>query len=114
MLNGAKFTVVGGNAYWIGLTGLSTANMNAAFADIVKAGGTAVRTWYAKIPSAFVRFIDDSCRGFNEVTSPNGNYYQSWSGSTPTINAGASGLQNFGTLNLFLGIYLCSWSCLHR
>jgi len=60
------------------LIGLSTANMNAAFADIAKAGGTTVRTW-----------------GFNEVTSPNGNYYQSWSGSTPTINTGASGLQNF-------------------
>ncbi|KAF8893383.1 CEL4a mannanase [Infundibulicybe gibba] len=77
-LNGAKYTVVGGNAYWIGLTGLSTANMNAAFADIAKAGGTTVRTW-----------------GFNEVTSPNGNYYQSWSGSTPTINTGSTGLANF-------------------
>ncbi|KAL0956596.1 hypothetical protein HGRIS_002733 [Hohenbuehelia grisea] len=77
-LNGSKYTVVGGNSYWIGLIGLSTANMNAAFADIAKAGGTTVRTW-----------------GFNEVTSPNGNYYQSWSGSTPTINTGATGLQNF-------------------
>ncbi|KAG6840902.1 hypothetical protein C0991_003363 [Blastosporella zonata] len=67
-----------GNAYWIGLTGLSTANMNAAFADIAKAGGTTVRTW-----------------GFNEVTSASGNYYQSWSGSTPTINTGSTGLQNF-------------------
>ncbi|KAJ2918018.1 hypothetical protein MD484_g2381, partial [Candolleomyces efflorescens] len=52
--------------------------MNKAFADIAGAGGTTVRTW-----------------GFNEVTSPNGNYYQSWSGSTPTINTGATGLQNF-------------------
>ncbi|KAF8159938.1 CEL4b mannanase [Crassisporium funariophilum] len=77
-LNGSKYTVVGGNAYWVGLTGLSTANMNAAFADVAKAGGTTLRTW-----------------GFNEVTSPNGNYYQSWSGKTPTINTGASGLQNF-------------------
>jgi mannan endo-1,4-beta-mannosidase len=34
-------------------------------------------------------------RGFNEVTSPSGIYYQSWSGSTPTINTGATGLQNF-------------------
>ncbi|KAG6848287.1 hypothetical protein H0H93_001512 [Arthromyces matolae] len=67
-----------GNAYWVGLTGLSTANMNAAFADIAKAGGTTVRTW-----------------GFNEVTSANGIYYQSWSGSTPTINTGSTGLQNF-------------------
>ncbi|KAF8993674.1 CEL4a mannanase [Cyathus striatus] len=77
-LNGSKYTVVGGNAYWIGLTGLSTSAMNQAFSDIAKAGGTTVRTW-----------------GFNEVTSPNGDYYQSWSGSTPTINTGASGLQNF-------------------
>jgi hypothetical protein len=32
-----------GNAYWVGLTGLSVADMNKAFADIAKAGGTAVR-----------------------------------------------------------------------
>ena len=65
-LDGSKFTVVGcgvvsktmtlrrmwpvlhfffcrGNAYWVGLTGLSVADMNKAFADIAKAGGTAVR-----------------------------------------------------------------------
>jgi len=62
----------------MGLIGLSVANMNAAFADIAKAGGTTVRTW-----------------GFNEVTSPNGDYYQSWSGSAPTVNTGSTGLQNF-------------------
>ncbi|RDB24327.1 putative mannan endo-1,4-beta-mannosidase F [Hypsizygus marmoreus] len=77
-LNGARYTVVGSNSYWIGLTGLSTANMNAAFADIAKTGATTVRTW-----------------GFNEVTSQNGNWLQSWSGSTSTINTGATGLQNF-------------------
>lgn len=77
-LNGKAYTVVGGNAYWMGLTGLSTTDMNQAFVDIAKAGGTTVRTW-----------------GFNEVTSPNGNYYQSWTGSQPTINTGATGLQNF-------------------
>ncbi|KAF8799264.1 glycoside hydrolase family 5 protein [Phlegmacium glaucopus] len=78
MLDGSRYTVVGGNAYWMGLTGLSITDMNAAFADIAKAGGTTVRTW-----------------GFNEVTSAIGNYYQIWSGSTPTINTGATGLQNF-------------------
>ncbi|KAG7095493.1 hypothetical protein E1B28_006232 [Marasmius oreades] len=53
--------------------------MNKAFQDIANAGGTTVRTW-----------------GFNEVTSPNGvPYYQRWSGSTPTINTGTDGLQNF-------------------
>ncbi|KAF5354742.1 hypothetical protein D9756_005256 [Leucocoprinus leucothites] len=77
-LNGKTYTVVGGNSYWVGLTGLSTSAMNQAFSDIAKAGGTTVRTW-----------------GFNEVTSPNGNYYQSWSGGKPTINTGTTGLQNF-------------------
>ncbi|KAF9482636.1 CEL4b mannanase [Pholiota conissans] len=77
-LNGSKFTVVGENSYWVGLMGYSTTDMNKAFADIASAGSTVVRTW-----------------GFNEVTSPNGIYYQSWSGSTPTVNTGASGLANF-------------------
>ncbi|KAL4254228.1 glycosyl hydrolase 5 (cellulase A) family protein [Abortiporus biennis] len=78
VLNGQTYTVVGANSYWVGLMGLSTANMNASFADIAKAGGTTVRTW-----------------GFNEVTSPNGDYYQSWSNGVPTVNTGATGLQNF-------------------
>ncbi|KAI0066115.1 CEL4a mannanase [Artomyces pyxidatus] len=78
MLNGAEYTVVGANSYWVGLMSYSTANMNQAFSDIAKAGATTIRTW-----------------GFNEVTTPNGDYYQSWSGSTPTINTGATGLQNF-------------------
>jgi len=77
-LNGSKFTVVGENAYWVGLMGYSTADMNQAFSDIASAGSTAVRTW-----------------GFNEVTSPSGIYYQSWSGSTPTVNTGSTGLGNF-------------------
>ncbi|KAI0347615.1 glycoside hydrolase [Trametopsis cervina] len=78
VLGGKTFTVIGENSYWVGLMGYSTANMNKAFADIASAGSTVVRTW-----------------GFNEVTTPNGIYYQSWSGSTPTINTGATGLQNF-------------------
>lgn len=68
------------NAYWIGLTGLSTANMNAAFADIANTGATLVRTW-----------------GFNDVTSPSGDYYQLWTNGIATVNTGATGLQNFGT-----------------
>lgn len=36
------------------------------------------------------------CRGFNEVTSANGIYYQLWQNDKPTINTGATGLQNFG------------------
>ncbi|PBK88327.1 mannanase [Armillaria gallica] len=77
-LNGSKFTVFGSNAYWVGLMGYSISDMNAAFADIAATGATVVRTL-----------------GFNEVTSPNGIYYQSWSGSTPTVNFGPTGLQNF-------------------
>ncbi|KAK0463815.1 mannanase [Desarmillaria tabescens] len=77
-LNGAKFTVIGANSYWVGLMGYSTSDMNVAFADIAATGATVVRTL-----------------GFNEVTTPNGIYYQSWSGSTPTVNTGPTGLQNF-------------------
>jgi hypothetical protein len=35
-------------------------------------------------------------RGFNEVTSAGGDYYQLWNGSIPTINYGSTGLENFG------------------
>ncbi|KDR78311.1 hypothetical protein GALMADRAFT_138416 [Galerina marginata CBS 339.88] len=78
-VNGAKFTAVGANAYWLGLNGLSTTDMNKAFSDIANAGGTVVRTW-----------------GFNDVSAPgSGNFYQSWSGSTPTVNTGSSGLGTF-------------------
>lgn len=62
--------------------GFSVANMNKSFADIAGSGATVVRTW-----------------GFNEVTAQNGVFYQSWSGATPTVNLGATGLQNFGTHN---------------
>jgi len=43
-------------------------------------------------------------RGFNEVTSPSGTYYQSWSGSTPTINTGSNGLAKFGKSVLLKGL----------
>ncbi|KAK7022835.1 hypothetical protein VNI00_016916 [Paramarasmius palmivorus] len=78
ILNGSRFTVVGSNSYWVGLTGLNTTDMNKAFTDIAKTGATVVR-------------------GFNEVTtaSPGIPYYQSWSGSTPTVNTGSDGLRNF-------------------
>ncbi|KAF8556205.1 family 5 glycoside hydrolase, partial [Imleria badia] len=33
--------------------------------------------------------------GFNEVTTASGDYYQLWNGSTPTINYGLTGLENF-------------------
>ena len=35
-------------------------------------------------------------RGFNDVTTPNGVFYQSWSNGKPTINTGTTGLVNFG------------------
>ncbi|KIK68453.1 glycoside hydrolase family 5 protein [Collybiopsis luxurians FD-317 M1] len=78
-LNGKTFTAVGANSYWVGLMNYDEANMNQAFADIAATGATVVRTW-----------------GFNEVTSPDGvAFYQSWNGATPTINTGATGLENF-------------------
>ncbi|EKM61758.1 glycoside hydrolase family 5 protein [Phanerochaete carnosa HHB-10118-sp] len=85
VLNGEEFTVVGENSYWVGLMGYGTADISKAFQDIAGAGSTTVRTW-----------------GFNEVTSSTQAnspiYYQSWSGSTPTVNTGASGLENFDTI----------------
>ncbi|EGN99845.1 glycoside hydrolase family 5 protein [Serpula lacrymans var. lacrymans S7.3] len=77
-LNGEPYTAFGSNSYWVGLMELSTTDMDTTFADIAATGGTTVRTW-----------------GFNEVTYPSGDYYQLWNGSTPTINYGATGLENF-------------------
>ncbi|KAJ7110637.1 mannanase [Mycena epipterygia] len=73
MLNGAKYTVVGSNAYWPALLGYSSTDIDKAFADIAASGATTVR-------------------GFNEVTSPTGVYFHFWSGSTATVNTGANGL----------------------
>ncbi|KAF7291904.1 Mannan endo-1,4-beta-mannosidase F [Mycena indigotica] len=80
-LNGSKFTVVGSNAYWPGLLGYSTADINKAFTDIANSGATTVRTW-----------------GFNEATSPNGVYFHLWNGATATVNTGANGLQVLDTV----------------
>lgn len=77
-LDGQPYTVFGSNSYWVGLTGLTTDEMDVTFNDIAKTGGTTVRTW-----------------GFNEVTSASSDYYQLWNGSTPTINYGSTGLGNF-------------------
>ncbi|CAE6357355.1 unnamed protein product, partial [Rhizoctonia solani] len=76
-LNGATFTVVGSNAYWIPQLS-NPADITTAFSDLKKAGFTTLRTW-----------------GFNEVTSPSGTYYQIWNGATSTINTGADGLTRF-------------------
>lgn len=38
-------------------------------------------------------------RGFNDATTPNGIFYQSWANGQPTINTGTTGLQNFGESN---------------
>ncbi|KAF9234130.1 glycoside hydrolase family 5 protein [Melanogaster broomeanus] len=77
-LDGEPYTVFGSNSYWVGLMGYTTDEMNTAFQNIAATGATTVRTL-----------------GFNEVTTPSGDYYQLWNGSTPTINYGATGLQNF-------------------
>ncbi|KAF2808811.1 glycoside hydrolase [Mytilinidion resinicola] len=36
--------------------------------------------------------------GFNDVTSPSGIYYQSWSGQTGTVNYGSNGLGHMDTV----------------
>ncbi|KDQ27597.1 glycoside hydrolase family 5 protein [Pleurotus ostreatus PC15] len=79
-LDGSKFTVVGSNSYWVGLSGFSSEEMSHAFADVAAAGGTTVRTW-----------------GFNDQTDAGywGPYYQLWTNGVPTVNTGASGLENF-------------------
>ncbi|KIJ66718.1 glycoside hydrolase family 5 protein [Hydnomerulius pinastri MD-312] len=77
-LNGEPYTVFGSNSYWVGLMGLTTDEMDVTFQNIAASGGTTVRTW-----------------GFNEVTTASGDYYQLWNGSTPTINYGTTGLENF-------------------
>jgi len=79
-LNGATYTVVGENAYWIPQLS-ATADINQAFADIAAMGATTVRTW-----------------GFNDVTSPSGTYYQLWANGVGTINTGANGLGKFDTV----------------
>ncbi|KAJ7201458.1 glycoside hydrolase superfamily, partial [Mycena rebaudengoi] len=82
-LNGAPYTVVGSNAYWLPLmgssTGYSAADLNTAFNDIVGSGATTVRTW-----------------GFNEVTNANGGvpFFHLWNGNTATVNTNATGLQS--------------------
>ncbi|KAG8695701.1 hypothetical protein FRC08_007599 [Ceratobasidium sp. 394] len=77
VLNGATYTVVGSNAYWIPQLA-NSADITKAFSDLKNAGFTTLRTW-----------------GFNEVTSPSGTYYNLWSGTTPTLNTGSTGLGKF-------------------
>ncbi|KAH7920409.1 glycoside hydrolase family 5 protein [Leucogyrophana mollusca] len=79
-LDGEPYTVFGSNSYWVGLMGLTTDEMDVTFQNIAATGGTTVRTW-----------------GFNDVntTVDAGDYYQLWTGSTATINYGATGLENF-------------------
>ncbi|KAJ7743019.1 glycoside hydrolase [Mycena maculata] len=80
-LNGAEYTLVGSNAYWLPLMGYSEADINLALNDIVTSGATTVRTW-----------------GFNEVTSPSGIYFHLWTGATATVNTGANGLGMLDTV----------------
>ncbi|KAG8953484.1 hypothetical protein FRC04_002326 [Tulasnella sp. 424] len=74
-VNGGTYFLVGENAWWM-FTLASQADMDKAFADIAATGATTVRTW-----------------GFNEVVGscPSGNTvcFQTWSGSTPTIQTSA-------------------------
>lgn len=76
-LNGKKFYFVGSNAYW--LTYLTNnADIDYALDQFKKSGMKVLRIW-----------------GFGDYTSSQGSNtaFQIWSGSTPTINTGATGLQ---------------------
>ena len=46
-----------------------------------------------------VRGVSDPryLRGFNDVTTANGIYYQLWQNGKATVNTGTTGLENFGT-----------------
>lgn len=98
MLNGSKYTVVGHNSYWVGLSGLSLSDMNQAFSDIAATGATTVRTMCAGVVSLRGFANPVSHRGFNDQTDPTywGPYYQLWTDGVPTINTGPTGLENFG------------------
>ncbi|KAJ7626924.1 glycoside hydrolase superfamily [Roridomyces roridus] len=80
-LNGAPYTVVGSNSYWLSLFGFGAADVNTALNDIVNSGATTVRTM-----------------GFNEVTTPTGIYFHLWNGTTATVNTGADGLGYLDTV----------------
>ncbi|KAJ7849909.1 glycoside hydrolase superfamily [Mycena leptocephala] len=73
-LNGQQFVPVGSNAYWPALLGYTNAEIDQTFSDIAASGATVVR-------------------GFNEVTSASGVYFNLWSGKTATVNTGTNGLQ---------------------
>ncbi|KAG1747073.1 glycoside hydrolase family 5 protein [Suillus paluster] len=73
-LDGQPYCVFGSNSYWVGLTGLTTDEMDVVFKNIATTGAL--------------------------TRSPplTGNYYQLWNGSTATINYGSTGLGNFDNI----------------
>ncbi|KAI5852547.1 glycoside hydrolase superfamily [Morchella snyderi] len=77
MLNGKKFYFVGSNSYWLPMLE-NTADVDKALDDFKASGMDVLRIW-----------------GFADLTSSSGTQtaFQVWSGSTPTINTGANGLQ---------------------
>lgn len=81
-LDGYRYTPVGANAYWIGLAGLTDADMDKSFEDIAAMGATTVRVW-----------------GFNEMDisqmSSRGIYYNLWQGNQAVVNYSESGLGYF-------------------
>jgi len=44
-LNSNTNLIISSNSYWVGLMGYSASDMNKAFAEVAKAGGTTLRTW---------------------------------------------------------------------
>ncbi|KAK2766122.1 hypothetical protein FQN54_007637 [Arachnomyces sp. PD_36] len=71
---------VGTNAYWLPFL-TDDADVDKTFQALNDAGLKVVRTW-----------------GFNDATDCNEVHFQCWSGSTPTINTGANGLQRLDSV----------------
>jgi len=57
-------------------------------------------TWLYHVFFLLICIFTLNYRGFNDVTSASGTYYQLWSDSSHTINTGSDGLAKFGTLTL--------------
>ncbi|KAF9234133.1 glycoside hydrolase family 5 protein [Melanogaster broomeanus] len=94
-LDGEPYTVFGSNSYWVGLMGYTTDEMNTAFQNIAATGATAVRTW--------------SVTALSNLTPP--GLQRALDGSTPTINYGTTGLQNFGPVYPHLQQFANGSSC---
>ncbi|KAF2497809.1 glycoside hydrolase family 5 protein [Lophium mytilinum] len=79
-LDGKNFYFFGTNAYWLSFHD-NAGDIQTAFKTMASKGLMVCRVW-----------------GFNDVTSPSGIYYQSWSGQIGTVNYGSNGLGHMDTV----------------